>query len=192
MLTLGLIVVTVLISLVAWQKDEIFYRYALSPFRVRAQGEYYRLLTHAFLHVDIAHLGFNLLTLYFFGRAMEGMIGGSRWFLIGFLGLVGSAVVETLRHHKNPAYLAVGASGYVSSFVFAYITLRPYDNLLVFFIPMPAWLFAVLYLAYSIYAARHESRIAHTAHVAGALIGIVSMAFLYPELIWYRWSALLQ
>ncbi|MGQ9864295.1 MAG: rhomboid family intramembrane serine protease [Bacteroidia bacterium] len=192
MLTLALIVVTVLISLIAWQKEDIFYRYALSPFRVHAHGEYYRLLTHAFLHVDIAHLGFNLLTLYFFGTAIETLVGGGKWIIIGFLGLVGSAGIETLRHQKNPSYLAVGASGYVSSFVFAYITLRPYDSLLVFFIPMPAWLFAVLYLAYSMYAARHESHIAHTAHIAGALIGVILMTFLYPELIWYRWSALLR
>jgi membrane associated rhomboid family serine protease len=87
------------------------------------------------------------------------------------------------RHRASPAYSAVGASGAISGVVFAFCLFRPLDPIYLMFIPIgiPAALFAVLYLALSAYAAgQARGRVAHEAHIGGAVGGLALTALLYP------------
>ena len=86
------------------------------------------------------------------------------------------------RHRDNAKYSAVGASGAVSSVLFSFILFQPFSMLYIFAaIPMPAIVFAVLYVALSIYSAKQGGGpIAHEAHLGGALGGVVLTLILYP------------
>lgn len=74
-----------------------------------AEGQWYRLLTSMFLHEEIVHIGFNMLSLWFLGPPLEAALGRSR-FLALYLGsgLAGSALVYWL---EAPQQLTLGASG---------------------------------------------------------------------------------
>ena len=78
-------------------------------------------------------------------------------------------------NYKNPNYIAVGASGAISGIIFSYVLFFPFSKLLVFFIPMPAFLFAFIYVGVSIYGVKNKfGNIGHEAHLGGALGGVLA------------------
>ncbi|MEM1118543.1 MAG: rhomboid family intramembrane serine protease, partial [Bacteroidota bacterium] len=160
-------------------------RWAFKPFRVIREREWSRWLTAGFVHVGGMHLLFNMVTLYYFGPPIEGALG-SLSFLVIYLGSELTANALTYwRHKDNPAYSAVGASGAISGVLFSFCLFEPFAMLgIMFIIPMPAIVFAVLYIVLSIYAAKREvGRIAHEAHLGGALGGLVLTILVYPPVI---------
>ncbi|MEM6289372.1 MAG: rhomboid family intramembrane serine protease [Bacteroidota bacterium] len=160
-------------------------RWAFKPFRVIREREWSRWLTAGFVHVGGMHLLFNMVTLYYFGPPIEGALG-SLSFLVIYLGSELTANALTYwRHKDNPAYSAVGASGAISGVLFSFCLFEPFAMLgIMFIIPMPAIVFAVLYVVLSIYAAKREvGRIAHEAHLGGALGGLVLTILVYPPVI---------
>lgn len=187
MITPALIVVTVAVSLFAWQRPAWLDRLIYWPPAV-ARGEWWRLLSHGFVHADGPHLAFNMITFYFFGRIMEPVLTG-RIGSIGFLLFYLAAIVVAMlpshfRHRRDPHYRSLGASGAVSAVLFAYILLDPWAMLLVFVIPVPAILFAAVYVIYSIHAMRDpRSRINHGAHLWGGLYGVLFLVVLEPRVV---------
>ncbi|MFA5630920.1 MAG: rhomboid family intramembrane serine protease [Porticoccaceae bacterium] len=184
--TLILIAITVAISWAAWQRpvylDKLIYH---GPSVER--GQYWRMLSHGFIHGDGNHLLFNMITLYFFGRVMEQIliprIGVGGFFGFYLFAIVFAMIPSHLRNRHNPAYRSLGASGAVSAVLFSYILIQPWAMLFVMFIPVPAIIFAVLYVAYSLWAERRgRDRINHSAHLWGALWGVGFMIFLQPSL----------
>ena len=160
-------------------------RWSFKPFRVATEKEYSRWLTAGFVHVGFAHLLFNMVTLFYFGPYVEAAIGSGR-FLIVYLGSELAANGLTyLKYRARPEYSAVGASGAISGVLFAFCLFEPFAMLgIMFIIPMPAILFAVLYVGLSIYASKREvGRIAHEAHLGGALGGLALTILLYPAVI---------
>ncbi len=157
-------------------------RWAFRPVAVK-QGEWERWLTAGFVHTGFAHLAFNMVTLYSFGPLIEGAVGWWRFLAI----YVGSELLANAltywRHRDDPAYSAVGASGAISGVVFSFVLFAPWAELRVFFaIPIPAIIFAFLYVAFSVYASNQRvGRVAHEAHLGGALGGIVLTLLLFPE-----------
>ena len=140
----------------------------------------WQLLSYGFMHdpTDIFHLIFNMFTLFFFGRQIEGWMAAQKgpWVfpLFYFSALVVSILPTYLKHQKDPNYRSLGASGAVSAVLFAFILLAPWATIGVFFIPMPAIVFAVLYIAYSIWMdKRGGDNINHGAHLAGAAYGVL-------------------
>lgn len=128
-----------------------------------------------------------MFALYTFGSFLEaffiqsfGPLAGSLYFfLIYFISLFAGSILTVIFHYNNPQYVAVGASGAVSGIVFSYIIFFPKSMLYVFFIPMPAYIFAVLWIAFSIYGMRSKlGNIGHEAHLGGALGGFVSTLLL--------------
>lgn len=157
-------------------------KWAFKPYRVVREKEWSRWLTAGFVHVSFMHLLFNMITLFYFGPEIEGAVGSGR-FLVIYLGSELAANALTYWKYKdNPQYSAVGASGAISGVLFAFCLFAPFAMLYIFFaIPMPAILFAVLYVVLSIYASRREvGRVAHEAHLGGALGGLVLTILLYP------------
>ena len=177
-ITLGLIAVTALVSWLAFKDRRLVDRLILWPPAVSQRHQYWRLASYGLLHADLSHLLFNMITLFFFGRQIEGWMAAQKgpWVfpLFYFSALVVSILPTYLKHQKDPNYRSLGASGAVSAVLFAFILLAPWATIGVFFIPMPAIVFAVLYIAYSIWMDRRGGdNINHGAHLAGAAYGVL-------------------
>ncbi|MEZ0541457.1 rhomboid family intramembrane serine protease [Fibrella arboris] len=192
-ITLLLIAITVGISLWAWNSPALMDRWIMNPYAVAKRGEYHRLITSGFLHADMSHLFFNMLSFYFFGQGIErifgelfGDLGGA--VLVGFylIAIVISDIPTLMKYKNSPGYNSLGASGGVSAIIFATILIFPLTPIYFFFIPVPipGFIFALLYLAYSYYAAnRGDTGVNHDAHLYGGLFGLVFMAIAYPPAI---------
>ena len=185
-ITLAIIVFTCLVSISAFSNaklmdDLIFYAPAIAR-----RKQYYRFLSHGFLHADYLHLAFNMLALYSFGQAVETMlfsndcVFGSKGKLFYILLYVGALIVATipdyLRHKDNYNYKSLGASGAVSAVIFAAIALLPQLPIRFFFIPIdiPGYIFGILFLAVSAYLdKRGGGNINHSAHFWGAAFGLI-------------------
>jgi membrane associated rhomboid family serine protease len=144
------------------------------------------MLSSAFLHVDIAHLAFNMITLYFFAPVVTDFLGTPVFLLVYFGSLICGSLL-TLQFHKNDySYRAVGASGAVTGVLYSAILLNPDMNLYFFFIPIPipAYVFGIGYLLYSIYGMKAKrDNIGHTAHFGGAIGGYAITLFNQPYLL---------
>ena len=184
-ITLALIAVTCAVSFLGFNSPRVIEKLILWPPAVK-RGEYWRLLSYGLVHADIGHLAFNMITLYFFGRAMEplfvGLIGQA-----GYLGFyLGALLVSILPtyvvNRGNPQYRSLGASGAVAAVLFSFILVEPWAMLLVFFVPVPAIVFAVLYTGYSIYMDRaRKDNVNHSAHLWGAAYGIMFTVLMEPR-----------
>ena len=186
-ITLILIAITVVISLYAWQKPALLHRFIYHGPSV-SRGQYWRLLSHGFIHADGNHLLFNMVTLYFFGTAMERIlmarIGPGGFVFFYLMGIVLAILPSHLRHFADNRYRSLGASGAVSALLFAYIFIQPWSMLFVMFIPVPAVVFAALYVAYSVWADRRGGdNVNHSAHLWGAAWGVAFLLILEPGLL---------
>lgn len=189
-ITLILILVTVGISLAAWNNPGLMDRWIMNPYAVAKRGEYYRLVTSGFLHADLGHLFFNMLSFYFFAGPIEQIfeqlfpgLGGVVLVVFYLVAIVVSDIPTLIKYKNSSGYNSLGASGGVSAIIFATILLFPLMGIALFFIPIPipGFIFAGLYLAYSYYAARQgSSGINHDAHLYGALFGLLFMAVAHP------------
>ena len=178
----GILLITCIISLYALFKDQsLVDKLILHPFGMVRNGEYYRLVSHSFLHADIWHLFFNMYSFYNFAFVLESYLGPIK-FLILYFGSVVISIITTVQKNKmNSAYRCLGASGGVSGVVFAFILLVPTAKLGIMFIPIPApaYIFGLIYLAYSYYSSMQEDQINHEAHFYGAIAGIlITIAFI--------------
>ena len=170
---LGCIVV---VSFLALQVNTgILERNLLRPYWVLRKKTYDTIITCGFIHGDFGHLLFNCLTLFFFGPSLEGRIGTVKFVLLYFIGLIVSSLGTVWKRRNDPNYASLGASGAILAVLFASIMYFPDRTLYLFFaLPIPAPLFAVGYLAYSIWASKNSrDNINHDAHLDGALTGIL-------------------
>lgn len=183
-ITLAIIAVNAVVSVVSlYFYPQLLRIFVLKPHRVFAKNTWYEVITSGFVHAGMAHLLFNMITLYFFGPVIEGLIGGGSFTVLYFGGLLFSSLPSLIKHRHNPQYATLGASGAVESVLFAYILIFPFDKLYLLFIPVgiPAFLFGIGFIAYSIYAGKQEGRINHEAHIAGAAWGIIYMLLFVPR-----------
>lgn len=182
--TLALLALNVAVGFYTMSVDpRLLDRWAFKPHAFMHGGEYWRLLTAGFVHVGLGHLAVNMITLYFFGPQIEGLLGPARFLAIYFGSEVLANLLTLWKHGDNAAYSAAGASGAISGVLFSFVLFAPFAMLGVFFIiPMPAILFAVLYVVGSIYASQQGGgRIAHEAHLGGALGGVLITILVYPD-----------
>jgi membrane associated rhomboid family serine protease len=190
-LTLAIIIITSGVSLYAMNQRDVLYKLMMNPYQVTQRGQYYRLLSSGFIHADFVHLLFNMFSLYFFGRNLEyifsvifGSLGPVYFIALYVLGIIVSDLPTLLKHRNNPGYNSLGASGAVSSVIFACILFDPLADLLIYFIPVKGFIFAILYVVYSyISSKRSRDGINHDAHLYGALFGILFCIVLYPDSI---------
>ena len=196
-ITLIIIAITCVVSFIAFNNRKVLDDLILWPPAISRQREYHRLVTYGLVHADFGHLLFNMVTLFFFGRAMEVFYAselgtfGFALFYIG--GLVVSILPTYLKNRGNPNYRSLGASGAVSAVLFAYILLAPWSRIIVLVVPMPAIIYAVLYTAYSIYMDRRgEGNINHSAHLWGAAYGVLFTLLVNPRVLPYFLGALSQ
>lgn len=180
--TLIFLVANVAISFFAFGNESFLRWGILHSGSIIRHKEYHRVLTSGFLHADPMHLLFNMVTLYFFGPVIEGVIGSQKFFIVYLAALIGGSLFALFRHRNDYNYSALGASGAVSGIVFAFCLFAPFAMIFVFFIPVPAILYAVLFMLYSLYGmGRNNDNIGHDAHLAGAIIGIVATILVEPR-----------
>jgi membrane associated rhomboid family serine protease len=189
-LTISIIVLTCIISVTGFNNPKIIDDLIFWPPAISNRHQYYRFITCGFIHANYTHLAFNMFTMYFFGKVMEAWYKGilglpNYYFLILYLGaLVFSLVPTYIKHRQDYDYRSLGASGAVSAILFAFILLRPWQTIYVFFIPIPSIIYGVLFLAYSVYMSRKGGDfINHDAHFYGALFGVIFTIAVRPAVI---------
>jgi membrane associated rhomboid family serine protease len=179
-----IIIVNVAFSIKGFSDRLFFDKYKFQIGAIK-RGEQIRMFTSAFLHVDYMHLILNMYVLYIFAPMIIFKLGIVK-FIILYLGSLIAGNVLTLRYHKNELYYsAVGASGAVAGIIYAAILLNPNMSLMMFPlpIPIPAYIFGLGYLLYSIYGMKKQiGNIGHSAHLGGAIGGYVLMLLVYPKI----------
>ncbi|MFT4178525.1 MAG: rhomboid family intramembrane serine protease [Thermomonas sp.] len=197
--TILIIAVTVLVSWLAFNDKPLIGRLILWPPAIERHKQYDRLLTYGFVHADWMHLLFNMITLWSFGRSVERVF--SVWITpVGYLLFYLSAIVVSilptyLAHRRDANYSSLGASGGVSAVLFAFILFDPWSKLIIFPIPVPipAILFAVLYVGYSIWMDRRgRDNVNHSAHLWGAAYGVLFTLLLEPAIFSHFKATLLN
>ncbi len=183
--TLAIIAANVIISMKGFKDFSFFEKYKFNIGGIR-RGEQFRMFSSGFLHLDFSHLLFNMLTLYFFADVVIGSIGYMKFLIIYFASLLVGNLLSFYFHKDEYHYSAIGASGAVSGILYSAILFYPNMSLYLFFIPIPipAWIFGILYLLYSIYGMKKSlGNIGHDAHFGGALAGYFLTILFAPSLL---------
>jgi membrane associated rhomboid family serine protease len=191
MITWLIIGITAIISYMAFQSPSLMEKLQFNAAQVVHRKQYYRLISHAFIHIGWTHLLVNMLVLYFFGRNVEFYFNyyfenrsGFYFILLYIGGILVSNIWSLMKHKDNYYYNAVGASGAVSAILFTAIFFAPWELLYLFaIIPIPGIVFGVGYLLYSYQMSKRKTdNVAHDAHFLGAVFGFVFPILLKPDL----------
>jgi membrane associated rhomboid family serine protease len=182
-LTVIIIIFTAIISFIAFSNQKIVNDLIFYVKPIREKNEWFRFVSCGFIHADIGHLAFNMISLYMFGELVEDQFAiffGSSSKLI-YIAFYASALIVCLiptyiKNRNNDYYRSLGASGAVSAIVFAGIFLYPTAKIGIFIIPpiIPGFIFAPIYLFISaMLSKKGGDNINHSAHIWGALYGVV-------------------
>jgi membrane associated rhomboid family serine protease len=165
----------------------------------RQQNQWYRIITHAFIHADWMHLIFNMIALWSFGAFVFNSLAlmtsspALHFFAMYFGAILFSSISDVTKQKNNHHYASLGASGAVSAVIFFSILLNPWTFIYVFFIPCPGIVFGVLYLVYSNYMSKRGGDIInHDAHFYGAIFGILYPLFVEPGIYKHFFEKLLH
>ncbi|MBL4886980.1 MAG: rhomboid family intramembrane serine protease [Flavobacteriaceae bacterium] len=186
--TLAIIAANIIVSLKGFKDFSFFEKYKFNIGGVQ-RGEKIRLLSSGFLHADMIHLFLNMYVLYMFSNIVISSLGVLSFLLIYGASLLAGSLLSFQFNKNNYHYSAVGASGAVMGIVYSAILLYPDMGLIVLIIPMPAWVFGILFLFYSIYGMKTKTgNIGHDAHFGGAIAGyvltIIFAPFIMDDNLW--------
>ncbi len=182
-ITLSIVLLTAVISFTAFSNEKVMDDLIFYPPAITNRNQWYRFITCGFIHADIMHLAFNMYSFYLFGDMVEkafGILFGESGKIIYVLLYVSALIVSVLptyiNHQNDYHYRSLGASGAVSAIIFAGIFLYPTMGMGIFPIPfhIPGFVFGPLFLGISYYLAnKGQGNINHSAHIWGAIYGIV-------------------
>ena len=189
--TLTIVILTCLVSVAAFNSSKIIDDLIFWPPAISMRHQYYRFITCGLIHADFVHLLFNMVTLYFFGKGLEilyrGELGLQAYYypILYVTALIVSNIPSYLKRKDDYNYRSLGASGAVCAVMFAVILIRPWQTVSVFYaIPMPSILYAVLFMAFSIYMSkRGGDNVNHDAHLWGGLYGVVFTIIVHPGIV---------
>ncbi|MEY8849272.1 rhomboid family intramembrane serine protease [Psychroserpens sp. XS_ASV72] len=184
LVTVIIIAANVIISYKGFGDYGFFERYKFNVGSIR-RGEQFRMFSSGFLHVDTTHLLLNMLTLYFFADRVIFSVGEFNFIVIYIISLILGSLFSLYFHQDEYQYSAVGASGAVTGILYSAILLDPSMSLYLFFIPIPipAYVFGIGYMLYSIYGMKNSiGNIGHDAHFGGAIGGLVVTLIMVPTL----------
>ncbi len=183
-----LAIATVCVSIWAFYNRSVLNKLILSPYLVVHRKEWYRMITHAFIHADWMHLLFNMIALWSFGTAVVYYFSQIttfpvvHFFILYFAAILIASIPDIVQKKNDPSFLSLGASGAVSAVIFAGIFFDPWHLIYVFFIPCPGIIFAALYLIYSNYMSKKGGDyINHNAHFYGSVFGLIYPVWIEPS-----------
>jgi membrane associated rhomboid family serine protease len=182
-----IIVTTVLISLKGLNDHFFFRKYDFHIASIQ-QGQSIRMISSGFLHGDLAHLFFNMYSLYMFANVVIENFGDITFTILYFGSLLIGNLLTLYFHENDYQYRAIGASGAVMGIIYSAILIEPNMGIGIMFIPfsIPAYIFGIIYLLYSIYGMRAQNdSIGHTAHFGGAVGGYLITLISKPDLLFY-------
>jgi len=181
---IGIMALNVLISFKGFNDEMFFRKFEFHVGSIRA-GEQIRMISSAFLHADLPHLVFNMFTLYFFAPVVCQSLGDFSFLVIYFGSLICGSLLTMIFHKNDYGYRAVGASGAVTGVLYSSILMYPDMTIGIFgIIPVPAYIFGIVYLLYSIYGMKAKNdNIGHTAHFGGAIGGYIITLMKEPILL---------
>jgi membrane associated rhomboid family serine protease len=190
-ITMIILVLTTIVSFLSFNNSRLMDALIFWPPAISMRRQYYRFLTCGFIHADIMHLAFNMITLYFFGRGLElfymGRLGLQHYYftLLYLSAIVVANIPSYLKQHDNYNYRSLGASGGVCAVLFAFILIDPWETLQLFgLVDVPAIAYAVLFLVYTIYMSRRGGdNVNHDAHLWGAIYGVVFTIIAHPRVV---------
>ena len=192
--TLIIVLSNLLVSIRGFKDDSFFNALKFNIAAIQG-GDYRRLLSSSFLHVDWKHFGFNMFTLYVFADIIIFQLGTINLYLIYIISLIAGNLLSYFIHKKEPYYSAVGASGAVTGIVYSAILLFPEMALYLFFvpIPIPAYVVGVGYMLFSLYGMKKRlGNIGHDAHFGGAIGGSIMTLIIAPWILnQHLWVVLL-
>lgn len=184
-----LAIVSVGLSILAFQNQKIKINLVQYPWLMIRENQWYRLITHAFIHDDLVHLLFNMIALWSFGNyvynslVMITPVPEAHFYGMYMAAIVFSSISDIIKKRNNPHYGSLGASGAVSAVIFLSILLDPWTLIIILFIPCPGIVFGVIYLIYSSYMSKkNDASINHDAHFYGAVFGLIYPLFFAPEI----------
>nr|WP_321246026.1 rhomboid family intramembrane serine protease [uncultured Psychroserpens sp.] len=177
--TIIIIAANALVSYKGFNDYGFFERYKFNVGGIK-RGEQFRMFSSGFLHADMQHLLFNMVTLYFFADWVIYDLGELN-FLIVYIGSLALGSLLSYYFHQNEyQYSAVGASGAVMGILYSAILMNPMMKINFF---IPGFVFGIGYLLYSIYGMKKRvGNIGHDAHFGGAVGGYVITLILKPSL----------
>lgn len=168
--------ITLITSLMAFSNENLYGKLILNPYDVSRGRRVYTVITSGLIHKDWNHLFFNMLSYYFFAFQLEAILGHWQFGLLYVLSLILSDLPSVQKHKEDIWYNSLGASGAISAVIFSYIMFDPKASMGLLFIPIPipAYIFGILYLVYCHFASKHaRDNVNHDAHLFGALSGII-------------------
>lgn len=185
--TYALIVANLAASLYALYGDRNFFsQFAFEVDAVARRQQSYRVVTSSFLHGDLFHLFFNMLTLFYFGPVVERILGKLGFLVVYFGAIIASGVVTAIVKRRVPNYRSVGASDAVSGVLLSFCLFFPLEPIYILFIPVgiPAILYGVLFMLISARLMGNAgNRIAHEGHLGGALAGVGLTLLMRPDVV---------
>jgi len=185
--TYALIIANVIASLYGLAGDRKFVsEFSFNVGALVKAKQHYRVFTSSFLHADLFHLLFNMMTLFYFGPVIEKILGTDGFLVIYFGAILASGIVSFYANRTNLAYSSIGASDAVSGVILSFCLFHPLENIYFLFIPIgiPAIVFGVLFILISAnMMGRQGGRIAHEGHLGGAIAGVVLTILMRPEVV---------
>jgi membrane associated rhomboid family serine protease len=184
--TYAAIAVTVIISIIGFNSPAFIENNIFSTYYILKKYEYFRIISSMFLHADWGHLILNMFSFYSFSTGIEQIYGFKIAILIYLGSGIGGGMLSLAVNRNIMEYRALGASGAVSGIIFSSVFLIPDQSVMLFIlpVPMPAWVFAILFILASIYGiGKNSDNIGHDAHLGGALTGIIISALIFPEIV---------
>lgn len=200
-MTTILVVITVIISFLALNNDQLMGKLIFNPYQIKHRGQWYRFITSGFIHADWWHLIINMLVLFSFGKAVEfyydaafGEKGRFYFILLYFGALLISVTSSYAGNKNNPGYNALGASGAVSAVTFAAIMFNPMAKIYIWgIIGFPGIILGIIYIGYSYYMGRRGGdQINHDAHLWGAVYGALFTVLLKPAILGHFFEQILN
>lgn len=192
--TLVIVIITCLISYQAFKNPLLRSKLVHHPYSVDKNKEYHRWITSGLIHRDWIHLGINMFVFYQFGQAVERIfvsdayfgqaIGPFVYLLFYVLAIIASDIPYFAKYRNDPSRASAGASGAVSAILFAYMMFYPWIPMYLYgIIPIYSIIAGILYLAYETYAL-NKNKVGdttnHSAHIFGAIFGILGLIALNP------------
>jgi len=186
LVTLAIIIANAAVTYMGLKDYSFFSNYSFRVDKILVDKDYKRLVTAGFLHADWMHFGFNMLTLFLFSGSLEPFLGIPKFLALYFFSLVAGNLFALYIHRNHGDYSAIGASGAVSGMVFAAIGFFVGMKIGFIFIPvkMPAWLYGLLYVLYTIYGIKSQrGNIGHEAHLGGGIAGLLGAILIAPSIL---------